>query len=549
MRRLVGSGVLAVMLSMTPVPAAEAPQALPLPVGQTVTSQTVTGETVESRAGTQAFDPQTMAGDYVKGRLGVSVGRVHLDLVDASGQHLRRLAESAGGGAEFQFVAGGAGERLVVTAEIDGAYALVVERKVALADQRLPSADYLSPAIADIAASVAAGGTSHAFWAMVEKEGTPLVEPGREGHKVVTFLGRGAKRNIRLFGAPSGDHEELQRLAGSDIWFRSFEVPDGTRLSYQLAFDVPDVPGTARDRRVAILSTARADPLNRHRWPADAMDAYNQDSVLELAGAPPQPWLSDRDSPEGALSRLSIDSPRLGNRRDVTIYRPAGFDPARSDTILLFVFDADQYLGRVPVPRILDNMIAAGAVPPVVAVFIANPDREARARELPANPAFADFMAQELHPLVVRETGLSVPAARTVLAGSSYGGLASATVALRHPETFGNVLSMSGSFWWSPPGTAADRQEHVAGLIAAGPALPLRFFLSAGLFETGANGTAGILETSRHLRDVLEAKGIPVVYRDYAGGHDYLVWQGVLSDGLIALFGKGDPLPLLGKHE
>ena len=138
--------------------------------------------------------------------------------------------------------------------------------------------------------------------------------------------------------------------------------------------------------------------------------------------------------------------------------------------------------------------------------------------------------------MVVRETGFAAPAARTVLAGSSYGGLASATVAMRHPEVFGNVLSMSGSFWWSPPGTPEDRREYVAGLVAVSGLLPLRFFLAAGLFETGANGTAGILETSRHLRDVLVAKGIPVTYRDYAGGHDYLVWQGVLPDGLIALF-------------
>ena len=304
---------------------------------------------------------------------------------------------------------------------------------------------------------------------------------------------------------------------------------------------MPDVPGTARDRRIAILSTAKADPLNRHLWPAEASDAYNQESVLELAAAPPQPWLEEKGSPAGSLTTLSLESRLLGNRRDITIYRPAGFDPKRGDTVLLFVFDADQYLGRVPVPRMLDNMIAAGVIPPVVAVFVANPDRAARARELPDNPAFADFMATELQPRIVRETGIAVPASRTVLAGSSYGGLAAATVAMRRPEVFGNVLSMSGSFWWSPPGTPEDRQEHVAGRIAAGGTLPLRFFLSAGLFETGANGTAGILETSRHLRDVLQAKGISVTYRDYAGGHDYLVWQGVLPDGLIALFGGERP--------
>ena len=72
--------------------------------------------------------------------------------------------------------------------------------------------------------------------------------------------------------------------------------------------------------------------------------------------------------------------------------------------------------------------------------------------------------------------------------------------------------------------------------MATSPAPPLRFFLSAGLFETGSGGTAGILETSRHLCDVLQARGVPVIYRDYAGGHDYLVWQGAISDGLTALF-------------
>lgn len=534
MMKAFGLGLLVMSLSMTPVPAAETPQALPLAVN---------GE-LEGRAGAagarQVFDPQASAGDYLKGRLGVTAGRFDLDLVDADGRHLRRLAEGVGGVAEFQFVVRHPDDRLVVSAQEPGAYGLTIESKVAVADQH-SSPDYLSPVIAETAAALTAGKTTDAFWAMVAARSAPLVEDGEKGRKIVTFLGRGAKRNIRLFGAPSGDHELLERLGGSDIWFKSFDVPDGTRLSYQLAFDVPDVPGTARDRRIAILSTAKADPLNPHRWPAEAIDAFNQDSVLELSAAPPQPWLAEKGSPAGTLERLAIDSPTLGNRRDITIYRPHGFDPAREDTILLFVFDADQYLARVPVPRILDNMIAAGAVPPVVAVFIANPDRAARARELPANPAFADFMARELHPFVMKQTGLATPAVRTVLAGSSYGGLAAMTVAMRHPDVFGNVLSMSGSFWWSPAGTPEDRSEYVAGLVACGPKLPLNVFLSAGIFETGGRGTAGILETSRHLRDVLEAKGIPVTYRDYAGGHDYLVWQGVISDGLIALFGGSRP--------
>lgn len=253
-----GLGILAMALSMTSVPAAETPQALPLAVDAAVEGK------AEAAGTRQAFDPQAAAGDYLNGRLRVTAGRFDLDLVDAAGRHLRRLAEGAGGVSEFQFVAERPDDRLVVHAREPGVYALAIERKVMAADQLPPQPDYLSPLIAGVAADLAAGKSTDDFWTTVSTRGTPLVEEGREGHRIVTFLGRGAKRNIRLFGAPSGDHEELQRLGASDIWFKSFEVPDGTRLSYQLAFDVPDVPGTARDRRVAILATAKADPLNRH---------------------------------------------------------------------------------------------------------------------------------------------------------------------------------------------------------------------------------------------------------------------------------------------
>lgn len=53
-----------------------------------------------------------------------------------------------------------------------------------------------------------------------------------------------------------------------------------------------------------------------------------------------------------------------------------------------------------------------------------------------------------------REQGLSATASRTVVAGSSYGGLASAYMGLMHPELFGNVLSLSGSYWWAQEGTS-----------------------------------------------------------------------------------------------
>jgi enterochelin esterase family protein len=76
----------------------------------------------------------------------------------------------------------------------------------------------------------------------------------------------------------------------------------------------------------------------------------------------------------------------------------------------------------------------------------------------------------------------------------------------------------------------------------ASPRVPVQFYMNAGVFEAafwgGPGGVAGILESNRHMRDVLLAKGYKVTYQEFVGGHDYLSWRGLLADGLIALFGE-----------
>ena len=114
---------------------------------------------------------------------------------------------------------------------------------------------------------------------------------------------------------------------------------------------------------------------------------------------------------------------------------------------LVVLFDGYPYLNLIPGSVILDNLIAAGKIPPTVGVFISQRDRE---KEMAPNTAFNDFVVSELIPWTRANYNVTHAPKFTAIGGSSLGGLMAAYAGLRHPEIFGKIIAQSGSFWWSP---------------------------------------------------------------------------------------------------
>ena len=405
-----------------------------------------------------------------------------------------------------------------------------------------------SPRVAALQTELEAGsaGAVAAFWAEVAERGTPLVEPLDADRVQVTFLWREAKplERVVVVGGPAGytlQDNLMTKLPGTDVWYRSYPVRSDLRTTYQFSPNDTLVPlAEAKDYRARIAGF-RPDPLNPHRFvfPRRSSDPDGVDrvfSVIELPDAPPQPFITPRpDLPRGTVTDHELRSEVLDNTRTVSVYRPPGYDANRVEPYpLLVLFDRGAYLRLVRTPRILDNLINTGEIPPIVAVLVGNVDRN---KELPCYRPFAGFLAEELLPWAREGNRITSDPARTVVAGSSYGGLAAAFAAIRHPEVFGNVLSQSGSYWWKP----SDDPEHewlARQIVDAEPAR-IRFYMDIGLLESGPtrNGGPSMLVTNRHLRDVLRAKGYAVAYREINSGHDYISWRGTLADGLIELLG------------
>jgi enterochelin esterase-like enzyme len=443
-----------------------------------------------------------------------------------------------------------------------GTYQVTLLERLSL-DQRMtsqPQQDrYTSPAIEALRQQIAAGDRrTDSFWERVAQSGTPLVEPieGDMRRTRVTFLWRATPqtRNVMVLGSfatgPSTDYA-MTRLADTDVWYLTVRMPAGSRFAYSLS---PNDPQTFDPPRAAQRgATVQGDPLNPRRWGCSQPTAtrYDCQSMAELPGAPPQPWIVRNDQiPAGKVDKHTIASNLLRNERNLSVYTPPGYRANGKPYALLILFDESAYLNNVPTPVILDNLIAAGKIPPMVAVLIANPSQDTRNKELPPNPQFADFLATELLPWVHANYTVTSDPRLTTVAGSSYGGIAATYAGLRHSEVFGNVLCQSGSFWWAPdhggsPDTDATTETGwLAKEFIKSPKLPLRFWMDAGVFEVDSRGNGGaILEPSRHMRDVLLAKGYEVHYTQFNSGHDYLNWRGTLADGLIVLVGPDGTRP------
>jgi enterochelin esterase family protein len=314
-------------------------------------------------------------------------------------------------------------------------------------------------------------------------------------------------------------------------------LPRGTKLDDDLLSQI-----TVRSQR---------DPLNpKAIWDSAEnpdLPLHRGSSTLDMPDEPPQPWAGKREgTPAGEIVKQEFASAFLKNTRPIFVYLPPGYSKNAQPYDLLVVFDGQTFIDIVPTPTTLDNLISEKRIAPTVALIVGNVNGM-RGTELPCNPTFAEFLHSELIPWLRRNYNVTRDPQRVTIGGCSYGGLAATCAAYRHPETFGNVLSQSGSYWWTPPPdpskpdtfTPGADPSYVAQLFVNSPKLPLRFYLDAGSLELDRDGDgSSILVTNRHLRDVLRAKGYEVFYQEFQGGHDYLSWRGTIADGLIVLGGK-----------
>ena len=344
--------------------------------------------------------------------------------------------------------------------------------------------------------------------------GSPIIEGVR-----ATFLYRGdvdaACVRHRVVGLPDPLH--MRRVGETDLWAVTTVLPGGSRVEYQIEIR----KGEDHERF--------NDPLNSRL----AHSPMGSSSVCAAIGYVVPDWVTpDPEARAGTLVEEVIRSKALRREQAVHVYLPARFNRALHYPLLV-VHDGTDYLNFAAMRTVLDNLIHRLDVDPLVVAFV--PPRD-RLKEYPNHAPHARFIVRELVPYLSERLPLIDDPESRCLMGSSFGGVASLSTAVRYPGFFGSLLLQSASLVFTDIGFdhgGGPYFDPVVKFVNKYRDKPTRvvdrIYMSCGTYEP-------LITPNRSMVPVFRHTGMRVRFVEARDGHNWEDWRDRLGDALSWLF-------------
>ena len=289
------------------------------------------------------------------------------------------------------------------------------------------------------------------------------------------------------------------RIDGTSWSFLESTSYTNARLEYVLFFDKDTTPDPMNPRVVQAFT----GPLSEVRMPF-----WVAQPEIDAAG----------ETDKGELVPEVVTSRYLGGTRRVWFYLPAGYANAGETLFpVVYILDGSNYVEKMDVPRVLDRLIAAKAIPPVIAVFVEPANRQ---EEYSRNQSWRAFIATELVPMVdKRFRTFPAPDHRVVL-GSSLAAYGALDLAIEYPPVFGLCAAIAPPT--QTPTLVANQPKAQAAVVS------IKFFVLGGVYDSMIDG-------ARRLRTTLDEYSAPVTYMEVPEGHNTNTFRGHIDDALKAL--------------
>lgn len=214
-------------------------------------------------------------------------------------------------------------------------------------------------------------------------------------------------------------------------------------------------------------------------------------------------------------------------QRPVRIYLPPGYQEVLSYPVV-YCQDGEDFFNFGRVATIANKLILDDEVEPFIVAGI-DVDKKYRTSEYsPDGERFESYVQSLIHDIIpsienmfpVRQEWTDI-----VLAGDSLGGTSSLHTALRAPDKFRQVLSLSGAYY-SASQEIIKQQQDLSWL---------HLFMIVGLQETAFETDRGVfnfLDINRNTYELFKERGAHVHYEEHEGHHLWGFWQKHIPDGL-----------------
>ena len=246
-----------------------------------------------------------------------------------------------------------------------------------------------------------------------------------------------------------------------------------------------------------------------------------------------------QDVPHGTVSQVWYPSEKFGADRRMNVYTPAGYEKSRKKYPVLYLLhggggDENEWVNLGRAPQILDNLIAAGKIAPMIVVmpnghgnltaapgesslgYYPPSNRPRGAYDLNAYPA--SFM--EIVRFIDGTYRTLADRKHRALAGLSMGGYHTFMISSNYPDQFGYIglFSAAVSLRGGEDSLSADMEKKLEKLFSYKP-----------LYWIAIGDEDFLYEANKSYRSQLDAAGYRYTYVETDCGHVWKNWRHYLA--------------------
>lgn len=206
--------------------------------------------------------------------------------------------------------------------------------------------------------------------------------------------------------------------------------------------------------------------------------------------------------------------------RAVRIFLPPGYNELLSYPVV-YCQDGEQFFNYGRIATAATEMILEDGIEPFIIVGV-DVDIAKRTSEYSPDGAlherYATFFVEELVPFIEKNYAARSMREARIIAGDSLGGTVSLHIALKYPDHFNQIISLSGAFYAASTYMTSFEQDLSH----------LELYMIVGLQETAFEtdrGTFNFVTINREMKQLLASKGAKLHYSEHDGEHLWGFWQ------------------------